>query len=259
MYKSQRVAAIIPARDEEASIVAVIQGLQALDAENGKKLVDTIVVCDNGSTDNTAVLAVSTGAHVVGQDQPGYGIACLSALNFLNRFPTNNKPDIILFIDGDNAFDPRQGVQLIAAVAKGADLAIGSRRLGNCQQGALSLPQRGGNRLACLRIRCFWNKKVTDLGPFRAISSRALKHLAMVDQAFGWTIEMQIKAIQCGMSIVELPADTYRRLGHSKISGTVRGVIGAGWGIVSTIIVLRWRQKQTRKYFSLTNAFAKSN
>ncbi len=259
MYRSHRVAAIIPARDEEASIKAVITELQGLAGSEGERLIDQIVVCDNGSTDNTAQLAIGTGASLVHQGQAGYGIACLTALDFLKSLPRVTRPDIILFVDGDKAFDVRQGLALVSAIGNGADLAIGSRTLGHCEQGALTLPQRFGNRLACFLIRCFWNKKVTDLGPFRAISSRALNHLAMADQAFGWTIEMQIKAIQCGMSIVERPVDTYCRLGRSKISGTVRGVIGAGWGIISTIVMLRWRQRQTRKYFSLDSAYAKSH
>lgn len=259
MFGSQNIAAVIPARDEEASIAAVIKELKALKNQSGKAVFDQIVICDNGSKDNTARLAADAGAKVVHQPQPGYGIACLSALDYLFQLPAKTSPDIILFIDGDKAFDASQSIPLISTVAMGADLVIGSRSLGSCEDGALTLPQRFGNQLACFLIRCFWRKKVTDLGPFRAISTRALKHLSMTDQAFGWTIEMQIKAIQCGMSITEIPVDTYRRLGYSKISGTVSGVIGAGLGIISTIISLRWRQRQTKKYFAQIGAFANSN
>tara|TARA_R110001592_G_scaffold265248_1_gene530763 strand:- start:1749 stop:2534 length:786 start_codon:yes stop_codon:yes gene_type:complete len=235
-YQNQQVACIIPARDEAKSIGFVIKGLQQLKNEAGHSLIDKIVVCDNGSVDETASIAQALNVRVISQPQPGYGIACLTALT-----QTTNA-DIVLFIDGDNAFRAEQAILLINSVANGIDLAIGSRALGSIEQGALTPPQRFGNWLACYLIQWFWKRTVSDLGPFRAISQEALKKLAMEDKSFGWTIEMQIKAIQKGMMVVEHPVDTYCRLGHSKISGTVKGTIGAGVGILSIIAKLRWRQ-----------------
>jgi glycosyltransferase involved in cell wall biosynthesis len=236
MYQNKRIATIIPARDEAEAIEPVIRGLQNLHGADGIKIIDDIVVCDNGSTDTTAAIAQKAGARVVNQVRPGYGIACLTAL------AETKNADILLFIDGDNAFQAQQAIPLIHSIANGAHLAIGSRKLGLMEKNALTIPQRFGNRLASGLIRCFWGETVTDLGPFRAISQEALQRLTMEDETYGWTIEMQIKAIQLGMTMVEHPVDTYRRLGRSKISGTVKGTIGAGIGILSMIARLRWRQ-----------------
>jgi len=235
-HKNKQVTCIIPARDEAKSIKLVIKGLQRLKNECGQSLIDKIIVCDNGSIDETAAIAQSQNVQVVSQPKPGYGLACLTALT-----KTENA-DIILFVDGDHAFRADQAELLIASISNGADLAIGSRTLGHTEQGALTQPQYFGNWLACHLIKRFWNRTVSDLGPFRAISQHALQKLAMEDKSFGWTIEMQIKAIQEGMMIVEHPVDTYCRLGHSKISGTVKGTIGAGIGILSMIAKLRWQQ-----------------
>jgi len=235
-HKNKHIACIIPARDEEESIGLVIEGLQQLKNSDNQPLIDNIIVCDNGSTDETSAIAQSFGVNVIKQPQPGYGIACLTALN------KTKDADIILFIDGDNAFRAEQAQLLINSVANGVDLAIGSRALGHIEKGALTQPQRFGNWLACHLIRFFWSRTVSDLGPFRAISQDALKKLDMRDENFGWTIEMQIKAIQLEMMVVEHPVDTYCRLGCSKISGTIKGTIGAGIGILGMIAKLRWGQ-----------------
>jgi glycosyltransferase involved in cell wall biosynthesis len=236
LYQNKRIAVIIPARDEAQAIKKVINGLWALKDTKGINIIDDIVVCDNGSTDNTAEISQEAGAQVVSQTRPGYGIACLTAL------AETKKADILLFIDGDNAFRAHQAIPLINSIAKGADLSIGSRKLGSVERHALTIPQRFGNCLASNLIRIIWGETVTDLGPFRAVSQAALRRLAMEDETYGWTIEMQIKAIQLGMVIEEHPVNTYRRLGHSKISGTIKGSIGAGIGILSMIALLRWRQ-----------------
>ena len=236
MYQNKRIAAIIPARDEAQAIEGVIRSLRNLHNVEGDNVIDEIVVCDNGSTDNTAGIAQEAGAHVINQSQPGYGIACLTALE-----QTRNA-DILLFMDGDNAFRAHQALPLIDSIANGADLAIGSRKLGFIEKNALTIPQRFGNWLASRLIQQLWGETVTDLGPFRAISQESCQRLSMEDESYGWTIEMQIKAIQRGMTIIEHPVDTYRRLGRSKISGTVKGTIGAGVGILSMIARLRWRQ-----------------
>ncbi len=235
MYKNLRVGAVVPARDEEDNIGAVVRELLAL-RDGEQRLMDDFVVCDNGSTDDTAQRARMAGARVVCQESPGYGIACLTAIDALEEV------DVVLFTDGDGSFDARQSLGLLAAIAAGADLVVGSRALGRMEPDALSLAQRGGNRLASLLIRLLWARRVTDLGPYRAIRADALRLIDMRDTAYGWTIEMQIKAIQCNLRIVEVPVDTYRRrFGKSKVGGTLRGVMGAGAGILSTIAKLRCR------------------
>ena len=236
------IGVVVPARDEEPNIGGVVADLLALCDDRGRRVVDDFVVCDNGSTDATAARAREAGARIVRQDTPGYGLACLTALAQLRAV------DVVLFTDGDRSFEAVQGLRLLEAVAGGADLAIGSRVLGRREPGALSAPQIAGNRVACLLIRLLWRTAVTDLGPYRAIRADALRRLDMRDRAYGWTVEMQIKAIQEGMRIVEVPVDTLRRrFGRSKVGGTVRGVAGASAGILSMIARLRWRQARAAR------------
>lgn len=236
MYRDMRVGVVVPARDEEGAIGGVVAGLLALRDEAGLALVDECVVCDNGSRDATGERARQAGAQVVEERTPGYGLACLTALAALPPVA------VVLFVDGDGAFKPEQGKELLDAIANGADLAIGARPLGQVQTGALSLPQRAGNRLAAWLIRRLWGRRVTDLGPFRAIRVAALQRIDMRDRAYGWTVEMQVKVIAFGLRVVEVPVDTLRRrCGKSKVGGTLRGVIGAAAGILWTIAALRWR------------------
>ena len=231
------VGVVVPARDEEQSIGSVVVDLLALRDEDGARVVDDFVVCDNGSTDATATRAREAGARTVRQETPGYGLACLTAIAALRPV------DVVLFTDGDRSFEGAQGLRLLEAVAGGADLAIGSRTLGRREPGALSLPQIAGNRVASLLIRLLWGVAVTDLGPYRAIRAEALRRLEMQDRTYGWTVEMQVKAIQHGMRVVEVPVDALRRrFGRSKVGGTLRGVVGAGVGILSMIARLRWRE-----------------
>ena len=235
MYRNLTVGAVVPARDEAGNIGTVVRELLAL-RDGAQPLIDDFVVCDNGSTDATAQRAAAAGARVVHQPRPGYGIACLTAIDALEPV------DVVLFTDGDRSFEARQCVRLLEAVAAGADLAVGSRALGRMEPGALTLPQRAGNRLAGLLIRLLWGRRVTDLGPYRAIRSDALGLIDMRDEAYGWTIEMQIKAMQRNLVVVERPVDTYRRrFGRSKVGGTLRGVLGASAGILSMLVKLRWR------------------
>ena len=243
MYRNLSVAAVVPARDEEGHIGAVVGELLALRDTAGAPLIDDFVVCDNGSSDATAQRAEQAGARVVYQQPtPGYGIACLTALAALA--PSN----VVLFSDGDGSFDAAQALRLLDAVADGADLAIGSRSLGRREPGALSLPQILGNRLAGLLIRGFWGARVTDLGPYRAIRTPALRRIDMQDRLYGWTVEMQVKAIAHGLRIVEVPVDTRRRrFGKSKVGGTLAGVVGASVGILSMIVKLRYRQARKRR------------
>ena len=236
MYEGLAVGVVIPARDEAENIGAVIGGLLELQTGTGQRIVDDIIVCDNGSTDATADRARSAGARVTVEPTPGYGRACLTAIAALRPV------DVVLFVDGDQSCEIGQTLDLLHAVAAGADLAIGSRVLGRMEPGALSPPQIAGNRVASLLIRLLWGAKVTDLGPFRAIRSSALRRLDMRDTAYGWTVEMQIKAIQRGLRLVERPVNSRRRrFGRSKVGGTVKGVIGASIGILGTILKLRVR------------------
>lgn len=240
MYRGLKVGAVVPARDEECSIGPVVRDLLALRDEAGAPVIDDFVVCDNGSRDQTALRAREAGARVVRQDRPGYGIACLSALASLPPV------DVVLFTDGDGSFVAAQAERLLAEVAGGADLAIGSRVDGRAEPGALSMPQVAGNRVAALLIRLLWRQRISDLGPYRAIRSEALCRISMEDQAYGWTVEMQIKAIQHGLRIVEAPVDTRRRrYGRSKVGGTIRGVAGASAGILAMIARL-WVADKTR-------------
>lgn len=240
MYRNLTISVVIPARDEEKSIGLVVKELLALQNEQQTRLIDEIVVCNNGSNDLTAQCAKEAGALVVYENKPGYGIACLTAIAALK--PT----DIVLFTDGDYSFKAAQAVRLLDGIVDGADLVIGSRVLGRIESGALTLPQTMGNRLASFFIKSLWGHQVTDLGPYRAIRSSALECLDMTDTAFGWTVEMQVKAIQQGLQIIEVPVDTKRRIGKSKISGTFRGTIGAGVGILSMIAKLWWQQQQSK-------------
>lgn len=236
MYRGLTVGVAIPALDEEASIGFVAGDLKGLRNDDDSPVIDDIVVCDNGSRDATGVRAAEAGARVVREARKGYGSACRAAIAELKR------TDVVLFADADHAFHASQASRLLDGIADGADLAIGSRELGGLDSGAMSATQVYGNRLATTLIRWLWGQRVTDLGPYRAIRTQALSSLGMCDAAFGWTVEMQIKAIQHGLQVVEVPVDTRVRIGKSKISGTVRGVIGAGFGILSMIAKLRWQQ-----------------
>ena len=237
MYKGLSVGAVIPAYDEEANIGPVVTALLDLRTDGGHRVIDDLVVCDNGSTDATAACAQAAGARVVVEETRGYGMACLTALAALDPV------DVVLFVEGDQSCDVLQALDLLEAIADGADLAIGSRALGRMEQGALSMPQIAGNRVASLLIRLLWGRVVTDLGPFRAIRADALKRLDMRDIAYGWTVEMQVKAIQWNMRLVETPVNTLRRrFGISKVGGTLKGVVGASIGILGMIARLRCRR-----------------
>ena len=240
MYGNLTVGAVIPAHNEEDNIGVVVEALLELRTEAGKPVIDDLVVCDNGSTDATARIAQRAGARVAPEPKLGYGSACLAAIAALQPV------DVVLFVDGDRSFDIGQSLRLLAAIDAGSDLAIGSRTLGKRERGALSVPQRAGNLVAGWTIRLLWGCRVTDLGPFRAIRADALQRLQMQDEAYGWTVEMQIKAIQANMRVTETAVDTYRRtFGKSKVGGTLKGVIGASVGILSMILRL-WLHGSTR-------------
>jgi glycosyltransferase involved in cell wall biosynthesis len=220
------IKAVIPARDEERAIGGVLANAPAFLCE--------IIVVDNGSRDQTGKVAAAHGARVVVEPRAGYGRACKAGV------AAAAPCDIILFMDADGADDPADAERLVAPVAAGeADLVIGSRMIGRVEEGALTPPQVFGNRLAAGLINRFWGARFTDLGPFRAVSAAALARLAMDDDAFGWTVEMQARAAKLGLRIRETPVSYRRRIGKSKISGTVRGVILAG----ATILYVVFRER----------------
>jgi glycosyltransferase involved in cell wall biosynthesis len=229
------VAAIIPALDEETAIGAL---LEAID----RTRVRDVIVGDNGSRDRTAEVAASRRAHVVRVEERGYGAACAGALRALAA-----DVDTILFMDADGSDDPAEIPLLLEPIAAGrADLVIGSRALGTVEPGALTPQQRFGNGLATRLIALIYHHRYTDLGPFRAIRREMLERIDMRDRRYGWTVEMQIRALQVGARVAEVPVSYRRRVGRSKISGTVTGVIKAGWGIVYTIFRLRSSKFEVR-------------
>jgi hypothetical protein len=228
MFENSSVSVIIPALDEEQAIARVLAAIPAW--------VDDVIVVDNGSTDQTAAIARHHGAHVVRQPLRGYGAACLAGIE------AASDANILVFLDGDYSDHPEQMDRLVAPIARGdADLVIGSRVRGGCDRGVLTLQQRCGNALTCLLMRKVWGHRYTDLGPFRAIRRAALSCLRMDDRTYGWTIQMQIRAIRAGLRIREVPVDYRRRIGRSKITRTVRGVIGASTRILSTVVRERWQ------------------
>lgn len=240
MHKGDTIGLVIPAFNEEASVGLVVRGFLDLVGDGSRRLIEDLVVCDNASTDRTAEVAAGAGARVVREERRGYGSACLAAIAALEEV------DVVLFADADRSDKPSESYALLDAIASGSDLAIGSRVLGRAESGSLTPQQRFGNALASWLIRRIWNHPTTDLGPFRAIRISALRRLDMRDRDYGWTVEMQVKAIQSGLNVAEVPVSYLRRIGKSKISGTVRGTVGAGTKILGTIGVLGLRGRRRR-------------
>ena len=192
-----------------------------------------VVVADNGSMDGTVRVAREGGAEVVAAPRRGYGSACLAGLDHLRR---TGPPDIVVFVDADYSDHPDELPRLVAPLLAGeADLVIGSRVLGHREPGALLPQARAGNLVAVLLIRLFYGHRFTDLGPFRAIRWESLERLGMSDPNFGWTAEMQVKALRHGLRATEVPVSYRRRVGVSKITGTVSGTIRAGYKILWTV------------------------
>lgn len=218
---------IIPAYNEEGSIAKVIQELPA-------NLVTEIIVVDNNSTDKTFDNAKKAGATVLFQELKGYGNACLLGIDYLKKMKT--PPSIVVFIDGDYSDYPKQlPVVIKPIVDDDYDLVIGSRSLGVKAKGSMTPQQLIGNKLATTLMRWLYKTNYTDLGPFRAIKYSSLIALNMVDKNYGWTVEMQLKAAKLKMKTCEVAVDYRKRIGISKVSGTVRGTIGAGYKIITTI------------------------
>lgn len=224
MFDGNRIGVIIPAYNEEQSIGLVLKSIPSF--------VDDIVVVNNGSTDSTLERAREAGATVLDEPRRGYGFACLKGIDYL----THQHADIIVFLDGDFSDYPGELPLLLKPIVESeCDLVIGSRMLGKREPGAL-LPQAiFGNWLASTLIRWFWGTHFTDLGPFRAIRAESLRRLGMSDPTYGWTVEMQIKAAKLNMKCTEVPVRYRKRIGTSKVTGTLSGTFNASVKILFTI------------------------
>ncbi len=233
MEQKTKIDVLIPAWNEEKALPLVLANLP-------KTWVRQVIVCDNGSTDRTAEVAKLAGAVVVSQPERGYGNACLAGMRYLENMPPSEQPEIVVFLDGDYSDFPEELPKVVAPILNdGKDLVIGSRRLGGMESGAMTFPQQFGNWLAPAMIRLFYGYKFSDLGPFRAIRWDKLKALGMCDKNFGWTVEMQVRAAKTKLDCAEVPVRYRKRAaGHSKVSGTIRGTILAGWKIITTIFRL---------------------
>lgn len=219
-----KVSVVIPVFNERDSLPLVIGDIPS-------HAVSEIVVVDNASTDGTDLVARRLPVRLIREERRGYGSACLAGVAALRPDP----PDVLVFLDGDYSDHPEEMPLLLNAIEGGADLVIGSRALGQAEAGALLPQARFGNRLACWLILLLYGHRYTDLGPFRAVRWRAYERLTMEDTNFGWTCEMQVKALRQGLKVAEVPVSYRRRVGVSKITGTVSGTLRAGYKILWTI------------------------
>lgn len=225
-----KLAVIIPAFNEELSIGKVIDAIP-------KALIQRIIVVNNGSTDSTAKVASEAGAIVLTENRKGYGWACLKGIEYLKTDP----PEILVFMDGDYSDYPEEIPLLIEPIiSQNIQMVIGSRVLGNREKGSLTPQQIFGNWLATKLIRLFYGAHFTDLGPFRAIRFETLLNLKMNDKTYGWTIEMQLKLVKKKHSFREVPVNYKKRIGVSKVSGTIKGTILAGIKIIFAVFKYRF-------------------
>lgn len=222
---------VAPAFNEERSIGKVI-------ADIPKEFVSEVVVVNNGSTDGTNEEALKCGATVLYEPRKGYGYACLKGIEYVRSKPLHEQPGIIVFLDGDYSDFPQEIVKLVRPIQEGYDMVIGSRIISIRERGSMPPQARFGNALATKLILWLYKAKFSDLGPFRAIRFDKLLTLNMKDTTFGWTVEMQIKAAKNGLKYTEIPVSYRRRIGASKITGTTRGTIMAGYKILRTIFKL---------------------
>jgi len=230
MHDRLKIDVIIPAYNEEKSIGSVINDIPS-------DLVREVIVCNNNSTDNTRDVAIEYGAFVLDENRKGYGSACLKGMDYIAQ--KDIKPDIVVFLDGDYSDHPDEMPALIQPILEqDMDMVIGSRALGTLERGAMQPQQIFGNWLATNLIRLLYGYEFTDLGPFRAINYESLLSLEMADPDFGWTVEMQVKAAKQKMKCTEVPVKYRRRIGVSKVSGTLKGTVLAGHKILWTIFKL---------------------
>ncbi len=227
----QTIAVIIPAQNEEKSIGQVL-------ADIPRKSISEVIVVDNASDDATAERAVAGGATVLSECRKGYGYACLAGMAYCELL--DPKPDVIVFLDADYSDHPEEMDLVIKPILEGdADLVIGSRALGQREAGSMTPAQIFGNWLAAFLLKHLYGASFTDLGPFRAIRFDKLLDLQMQDKTYGWTVEMQLKAARQKLRCTEVPVSYRKRIGRSKISGTISGTIKAGYKILYTIFKYR--------------------
>jgi glycosyltransferase involved in cell wall biosynthesis len=227
-----RVSVIIPTHNEAQSIGRVLADLPA-------DIVTEVLVVDSSSTDGTPEIASKMGARVVQEPRRGYGRACLTGL------ATANSPDVVVFLDGDYSDRPDELPLLLAPIIEGrADITLGSRLHGRRSAGALPWHQAFGNRFAASLIRLLYGVKISDLGPFRAARADVLRRLDLQENTYGWAVEIILKGTLRGFRIVEVPVSYYPRIGKSKISGTLKGTIGAAWFILSLIVRYYFRHRR---------------
>jgi len=227
-----RVSVIIPTHNEAQAIGRVLADLP-------RDLTTEVIVVDSNSTDGTPEIAARNGARVLQESRRGYGRACLTGL------AAANSPDVIVFLDGDYSDRPAELPIVLAPIAEGrADITLGSRLHKNNSVDALPWHQVFGNRLAARLIRLLYGVKITDLGPFRAARADALRALALEETTYGWAVEMILKGALAGYRVVEVPVSYYPRIGKSKISGTLKGTVGAGWFILSLIVRYYFRRRR---------------
>ncbi|PIY12065.1 MAG: UDP-glucose--dolichyl-phosphate glucosyltransferase [Flavobacteriaceae bacterium CG_4_10_14_3_um_filter_33_47] len=221
-----KIKVIIPAYNEEDSIANVIKDIPTI--------VDEVIVVDNNSNDDTAKNAINAGATVLTETKKGYGYACLKAMDYISN--QTKKPDIIVFLDGDYSDYPEELLKLVEPIIKNnTDLVIGARKKELRAAHSMTPQQVFGNWLATFLMRILYGARFTDLGPFRAIKYEKLVALHMKDKTYGWTVEMQLKAVKQKLSYVEIPVKYRQRIGISKVSGTLKGSIFAGFKILSWI------------------------
>ena len=227
-----RISVVIPTHNEAQAIGRVLGDLPS-------RLVTEVIVVDSNSTDGTPDVARKMGAQVIQEFRRGYGRACLTGL------ANTQNPDIVVFLDGDYSDRPSELPILLAPIIQGrADITLGSRLGINNIPGALPWHQTFGNRLAAGLIRYLYGVKVSDLGPFRAVRAEALRHLDLQELTYGWAVEMIVKGAIAGYRIVEVPVSYFPRIGESKISGTLKGTIGAAWFILSRIVRYYFRRQR---------------
>lgn len=225
-----RINVIIPVFNESGSIGHVLSDIPG-------DWVEEVIVVNNGSTDNTAEVARSKGATVLLESRKGYGSACLQGMAYIQDKPAEQQPDIVVFIDGDYSDYPEQLPELVKPILEdGYDMVIGSRAKGKRIKGSMAPQQIFGNWLATNMIRILFRARYSDLGPFRAITWNALQTLQMRDTNYGWTVEMQVKAAKKKLRFTEIPVDYRPRIGVSKVTGTVKGTVMAGYKIITTIL-----------------------
>ena len=227
-----RVSVIIPTHNEARAIGRVLADLP-------RELVTEIIVVDSNSSDGTPDVARSMGARVIEEPRRGYGRACFTG------FDNAERPDVVVFLDGDYSDRPSELPLILAPIVEGgADISLGSRLGSKSNHGALPWHQVFGNRFAAGLIRLLYGVRITDLGPFRAARADVFRALALQEASYGWAVEMILKGVLAGHRIVEVPVSYYPRIGKSKISGTVKGTLGAGWFILSRIVRYYFRGRR---------------